>query len=123
MPVPLSPGACAWGQPAGLRLGATREYGPFTVERDRGGLLLRGRSLAWPYRLPLGCFIGAGNLATISPIDAAMADRTDPVERALGHYDPDWYAWGFTDMHRLPPTLATGQLGLWGTHQERTTTS
>ena len=34
------------------RMGQRIEVGPYEVERDQSGLLLRGASLSWPYRLP-----------------------------------------------------------------------
>lgn len=84
------------------------------VERDRSGLLLRGRRLGWPYRLPMGAVIGSVNIiytrSTNSP-EYAPPDSDIP----LGDHSPGRWGW-YTDSlsQRFPkPIPYTGALGLW----------
>lgn len=95
------------------RLGQRIQIGHFEVERDAGGLLLRGESLAWPYRLPLGAVVGMVDFfqsrSTTSP-----EHKPSDAERALGDHSPGRYAWSTSSPDRLPrPVPAVGRLGLW----------
>jgi hypothetical protein len=94
------------------RRGQTIDVGPYTVERDRSGLLLRGPGLAWPYRLPLGAVVATVNLHCVTEADP-WAIR--PAEYPLGDYTPGRRAWHLTDVEpiRDPVLGVRGQLGLW----------
>jgi activating signal cointegrator 1 len=50
------------------RRGSRVAVGPFEVERDAAGYLLRGESLAWPYRLPLGEAVAVAELVDVLPM-------------------------------------------------------
>ena len=95
------------------RIGDWFEVGPYQVERDQSGLLLRGKSLSWPYRLPMGAVVAVGDLfQTRSTMSGghAPSDR----ERALGDHSPGRYAWSITSISRLPqPIPAVGHQGFW----------
>jgi hypothetical protein len=88
------------------------------VERDKGGLLLRSKRLAWPYRLPLGVIIGVVDLTGVH-----HADEGDMRgESAVGIPDGMCSPWAQSNHWHLvfenPRVLARpipykGQLGLW----------
>lgn len=95
------------------RIGQTIEVGPFTVERDRSGLLLRGTQLAWPYRLPLGAVVAVGDLFQ-TRATTSLEHRPDDLDRALGDHAPGRFAWSITSVSPLrQPLSATGALGFW----------
>lgn len=95
------------------RIGERIQIGPFEVERDRGGLLLRGGSLAWPYRLPLGAVVGTVDFFQCRPTTSLEHQPSD-VERSLGDHSPGRFAWSTSSPTRISrPVPATGQLGLW----------
>lgn len=52
----------------GLGRRGRREIGDYEVEKDQSGLLLRGDSLSWPYRLPLGAVVAVVELVDCVPI-------------------------------------------------------
>ena len=105
--------------PRGRRGTRTEFEGVGEVEYDLSGLLLRSPSLAWPYRLPLGCFIGVVDLV------AVHADCTELVE---GHgYTPTCSPWALPGHYHLTlanprplfrPITAQGHLGLWTPTQD-----
>lgn len=95
------------------RLGETLEIGTVTVERDRGGLLLRGPELAWPYRLPQGAIVALANLYEVRPTDSIECAPADD-ERPWGDYSAGRFAWCLNCVERLrTPIPAAGSLGLW----------
>lgn len=95
------------------RIGEHALIGEFDVERDKSGLLLRGKSLSWPYRLPMGCVVAIGELfQTRSTTNSEHCP--DDRELALGDHSPGRYAWSITSISRLPePIPAKGSQGLW----------
>lgn len=52
-----------------FKRGERFNIGAFEVEcaQNGAGLLLRGDSLSWPYRLPLGCIVATCHLAHVMP--------------------------------------------------------
>lgn len=125
----------AKGLPKGLRRGDTMELGPFEVERDAAGLLLRGPT-AWPYRLPLGAVVTVVDLIGVERITRGIGDHDEDVylghvkagpaqglELELGDYRSGRYGWllgSAWGRHRAlaswlldHPQPATGHLGLW----------
>jgi len=107
-PVALHAGA---GWPC--RVGEWLQVGPYWVERDKSGLLLREDSLSLPYRMPMGSVLAIGDLfATSSTTNPEHCP--DDVERSLGDHSPGRFAWSFTSISRLPePIPAKGMLGFW----------
>src|ERR1035437_9541803 len=95
------------------RIGESAQFGAFDVERDKSGLLLRGKSLSWPYRLPMGCVVAVGELfQTRSTTNSEHCP--DDRERSLGDHSPGRYAWSITSISRLPtPIPARGRQGFW----------
>ena len=94
------------------RRGESIEVGEFTVERDSGGLLLRGPRLA-RHRLPLGAVVAVGELFQTRRTDSTE-HHPDDMDRALGDHSPGRYAWSITSMCPLrTPIPATGRLGWW----------
>jgi len=95
------------------RIGDWIEVGPYSIERDQSGLLLRGKSLSWPYRLPMGAVVAVGDLfQTRSTTNSEHSP--DDRERALGDHTPGRFAWSITSMSRLPePISAKGRQGFW----------
>jgi hypothetical protein len=96
------------------RIGEHFLIGEFDVERDQSGLLLRGKSLSWPYRLPMGCVVAVGELfqtRSTSNSEHCPDDR----ERSLGDHSPGRFAWSITSISPLGsrPIPATGHQGLW----------
>jgi len=95
------------------RLGERVEFGPFEVERDRSGLLLRGERLAWPYRLPLGAVVAVGDLFQVRST-ASIEHGPSELERSLGDHSPGRFAWSITSMRSIRrPVPAKGALGFW----------
>lgn len=102
------------------RIGArTVFHDDLEVERDRGGLLLRSKRLAWPYRLPLGVVIGVVDLVNVHQdrIDGLRCGGLDEL------YQPHFCSpWAMSGHHHLVlanprpiarPIPAKGRLGLW----------
>lgn len=104
------PYSFATGQP--LRIGQRFTLGPFEVERDKAGLLLRGESLSWPYRLPQGAVVATAYLAAVEP---TKSDWPLSPERDYGDHSEGRYAWLLTDVEpiRQPALGVRGALGLW----------
>jgi hypothetical protein len=96
------------------KLGEIVHYGPdFWVERDRSGLLLRSTRMAWPYRLPLGAIVGSADLIYTRSTNSIEC-KPDDINRALGDFAPDRFAWYMTSANRLSrPISCNGALGLW----------
>lgn len=125
-----------WG-----RRGTRTDIGPFEVEYDASGLLLRG-PIMWPYRLPLGAVVGTAVLADCVQMVAEfwwhdmppgvllvtqtcleywgkgdneahmLIDYTD--QRPFGLFEPGRWAWLLTDVERFAePIPARGAQGLW----------
>lgn len=95
-----------------LRLGRHATYGPYDVERDRAGLLLRGGDLPWPYRLPNGAIVAVVDLFQTRQT-ASAEHKPNTLERALGWHESGWYAWSLSSVSPLDPITATGRPGLW----------
>jgi hypothetical protein len=99
-----------WG-----RKGTVTPVGPYEVENDGGGLLLRGPGLAWPYRLPLGCVVAIVDVVDVKRT-TSLELRPDDLERSLGNYDPGRYAWQTGSLRRFPTRWhrsVVGHQGLW----------
>lgn len=95
------------------RRGQRVQVGPYEVERDACGLLLRGPGIAWPYRLPLGALVGTVDFFQCRPT-TSLEHAPGDVERALGDHSPGRFAWSTSSPHRLySPIPARGALGLW----------
>lgn len=111
------------------RIGESLEIGPFEVERDRAGLILRGDRLAWPYRLPMGAVVATCELVQVTQIKfppeegmrlryAAHPDMPEwtltDLEISLGDYRPGRYAWLLHGRSAIRhPKASKGALGLW----------
>lgn len=96
------------------RIGDVLALGDFEVERDRSGLLLRGPSLAWPYRLPLGAVVAVGRLDAVDVMDEAVIRAVPEAERPYGHYAYGRFAWRLADVRPLrQPVEVTGRQGLF----------
>jgi hypothetical protein len=95
------------------RIGEAAHFDAFDIERDASGLLLRGKSLSWPYRLPMGAVVAVGYLfqtRSTTNTEHAPSDR----ERSLGDHSPGRFAWSITSMSPLPEPIPTkGHQGLW----------
>lgn len=95
------------------RIGAIAYVGPFTVEHDSAGLLLRGPDLAWPYRLPIGAVVAVADLFQTRST-SSLEHAPSPLERGLGDHRPGRYAWSFASVSPIrQPIPATGRPGLW----------
>ena len=95
------------------RIGEHALIGEFDIERDQSGLLLRGKSLSWPYRLPMGAVVAIGDLFQTRST-TATGHHPDDRERALGDHSPGRYAFSITSISRLPnPIPAVGHQGFW----------
>lgn len=95
------------------RIGQRITLGPYEVERDRGGLLLRSERLSWPYRLPLGAVVGVVDLFQTRSTTSS-GHKPDDVERALGDHSPGRFAWSTSSAQRLArPVPALGRQGFW----------
>jgi hypothetical protein len=95
------------------RIGERVTYGPYEVERDGSGLLLRSPRLSWPYRLPLGAVVAVGDLFQVRSTDSIEHGPSD-LERSLGDHSPGRFAWSITSV--LPirqPVPAKGAQGFW----------
>ncbi|HEY8881901.1 MAG TPA: ASCH domain-containing protein [Dermatophilaceae bacterium] len=95
------------------RLGQRVEVGPYEVERDQSGLLLRGPFMAWPYRLPMGAVVAIGDLfqtrSTTNPEHCP-----DDWERSLGDHSPGRFAFSFASISRMvEPIPAVGRQRFW----------
>ena len=99
---------------AGLRLGQRRWFGPWEVERDRSGLLLRHESRSVCHRLPQGAVVAIGDLFQTRRCDSPEHGPSDD-EAALGVHAPGMWAWSITSMSPLGADVvpATGQQGWW----------
>jgi hypothetical protein len=90
------------------KVAETGEVGPYNVEKDnpRGtspAYLLRGDSLSWPYRLPLGAVVAVARLADVVPIvDGETADN-DGTPRVESYVDDGDFPDGWLDVYH--PTL------------------
>ena len=115
------------GKAMPCRLGETLNVGGYEVERDRGGLLLRHQSLAWPYRLPTGVVVATAKLVDVVPTEETVASTEvtggweyvcgwpaiHPDIRALGDFRPRRFAWLLEDLRRVRwPIEQRGSLGL-----------
>lgn len=99
-----------WG-----RVGTRTEIGPYEVEHDRAGLLLRGPGLPWPYRLPLGCVVAVVSLVDVKRT-TSLELRPTTLERSLGNYAAGRFAWQTGSLDRLPTRQhrpVVGHQGLW----------
>lgn len=95
------------------RRGERVQVGPYEVERDLAGLLLRGPGIAWPYRLPLGAVVGTVDFFQSRPT-VSLEHKPSEVERSVGDHSPGRFAWSTSSPTRLSrPIPARGQLGLW----------
>jgi activating signal cointegrator 1 len=88
------------------------DIGDYTVERDdpRGcaepAFLLRGRTLAWPYRLPLGAIVATVRLAACLPITDRAIQGKPTISRHDGQFgyaetlwqDDGRACWSITDQ-------------------------
>lgn len=124
-PVAIHAGAAL---PPGRRGTRTEFEGVGEVEYDLSGLLLRSPSLAWPYRLPLGGFVGVVDLVDVHQCSLNLgcwrpADVLGWVP-ALGpdHKYETCSPWGMARGYHLVlanprrlsrPIPAKGHLGLW----------
>ena len=80
-PLAIRASATVFGSP--MRRGEYRSFGDFSLERDdpRGGqpqYLLRGSSLAHPYRLPFGAIIGEAELVDCLAVTSPGSDVGPP---------------------------------------------
>jgi hypothetical protein len=101
-----------WG-----RRGTRTMVGPYEVEKDGGGLLLRGPGLAWPYRLPLGVVVAIVDIIDVKRT-TSMELRPSELEASLGNYDSGRYAWQTGSLRIVPTswhgrTRVAGHQGLW----------
>lgn len=101
-----------WG-----RKGTRTMVGPYEVENDGGGLLLRGPNMAWPYRLPLGLVVAIVDVVDVKRT-TSLELRPDELEHALGNYDAGRFAWQTGSLRRIPTgwhsrAQAVGHQGLW----------
>ena len=103
-PLAIHAGAAVTG-----RRGSRRKYGPYEVEKDESGLLLRSDSLSWPYRMPLGCVIGVVDLVDVHP----TGEQPEWPERVLGNHKPGNFAWVLSAPTRIKPVTYSGQQGFW----------
>ncbi len=91
------------------------DFDPLTVERDRGGLLLRGGRLAWPYRLPMGVVVATSNLFQVRPT-SSIEHAPGPLEEALGDHSPGRFAWSLETPQPIPTRehrIVRGRQGWW----------
>lgn len=100
-----------WG-----RKGTRTMVGPYEVENDGGGLLLRGPHMA-PYRLPFGVVVAIVDVVDVKRT-TSMELRPDELEQSLGNYDAGRFAWQTGSLRRFPTrwhsrTRAVGHQGLW----------
>lgn len=112
----------------GLGRHGTVEIGDYAVEKDSGGLLLRGR-ISWPYRLPLGAVVAVAQLIDVLPmrkngtgdrieLSDGTLRRGDEVrdisnELAYGGYRVGRFGWLLDEVAPIKPALAKGRQGLW----------
>jgi activating signal cointegrator 1 len=95
------------------RIGERIMVGPYEVERDQSGLLLRRDTLSHPYRLPLGAVVAIGDLFQTRSTTSG-GHCPDDMQLALGDHSPGRFAWSITSISRLPrPIPATGRQGFW----------
>lgn len=94
------------------RRGERVSVGPFEVERDEGGLLLRGAALSWPYRLPLGAVVAVAELYQTRSTTNLEHCPSD-LDRSLGDHSPGRWAWYLSRVCRIPTVCASGSRGLW----------
>lgn len=121
--------------------------GEFDVKdyTPRGGAkqyLMRGESLSWPYRLPLGAIVATCTLLDVVPMEAEdVVDTADPVlvieqdeglslswgpdyygeaneedvsrEFPYGDYQPGRFAWVLGGINPVEPIPWKGAQGLW----------
>lgn len=71
------------------RRGSRFQIGEYSVTNDGGGLLLRGPSLAWPYRLPLGAVVSTHELTDVLP----MVDSGEESAIRTLDVDPNGSLW------------------------------
>lgn len=65
-------------------------------------------------RLPVGAFVGTGNLIKCHKIDRMFISGLSDRERALGYFAPGRFAWEFKNMSPLPDAIpAKGGQGIW----------
>jgi hypothetical protein len=98
-----------WG-----RRGTRTMVGPYEVENDGGGLLLRGPGIH-PYRLPLGVVVAIVDVIDVKRT-TSLELRPDDLERSLGNYDPERFAWQTGSLRRFPTRWhrsVVGHQGLW----------
>jgi hypothetical protein len=95
------------------RVGERIQIGPFEVERDQSGLLLRGATLSWPYRLPMGAVVAIGDLfQTRSTTNSEHSP--DDLERSLGDHSRGRFAWSISSISPVLGWMpAKGRQGFW----------
>lgn len=95
------------------RRGERVQIGDYEIEHDKAGLLLRGESLSWPYRLPMGQVVAVVELfqtRRTTSIEHAPSNR----ERALGDHGPGRFAWSLASVSPVRAYCpAKGRLGWW----------
>lgn len=116
--------------------------GAYEVERDnpRGtapAYLLRGSTLSWPYRLPLGEIVATCRLVDVVPVEGLCWTAAQPhwrhllvmddddqespfagnAQRPYGDFTPGRFAWLLDSIKALhQPIPARGRQGLWEWH-------
>lgn len=84
---------------------ATQDCGPVTDVLDA----------IYRMRYPLGAVVCTASIVDCVRMDAEVIAKASPLERALGGWRPDRYAWMLDDVTELyGPVVARGAQGIWG---------
>jgi activating signal cointegrator 1 len=64
--------------------------------------------------LHLGAVVCTAEIVDCVRMDAEVIAKASPIERALGDWRPDRYAWVLDDVRPIEPVVAMGARGIWG---------